>query len=66
MRSMHQQVAKADLKTKAMGATDLMGRKQRPCGISVVASSHMTTPKLKISAFASHGKPRSTCRECQR
>ena len=40
--------------------TNLIGRRQRPCGISVVASSHITTPKLKMSALASHGKPKST------
>ena len=38
-----------------------MGRRQRPWGISVVTSSHMTTPKLKMSALELHGKPSRTC-----
>ena len=47
--------------TKESGAAHLMGRRQRPWGISVVTSSHMTTPKLKMSALELQGKPSRTC-----
>ena len=51
----------ADSSTRRSGAAHLMGRRQRPWGISVVTSSHMTTPKLKMSALELQGKPSRTC-----